>query len=173
LVGIYKAEIDDGRGPVRRAKISIWAERPDRLHAELIAPIGGVVYVLDAGGDHACFVDVAAATAYVGEAGPAAIEALIGVHVSVVDAVAALLTGSSRDGLAVARVGRGDGGLPESIRIADGSRSISLTRIRFERGITDPRALGTGVPPERLAVRPIDSFVPEVDGRFERERGDR
>jgi hypothetical protein len=173
LVGIYKAAIDEGHGAVRGARISVWAEQPDRLHAELIAPVGGVAYILDAGGGHACVVDVAAATAYVGEAGPGAIEALIGVHVSVADAVVALLTGASREGLAVARVGRADDALPESIRISDGSRSISLTRLRFERGTGDARALGTGVPPAQLAVRPIESFVRETDGRTEHERGDR
>ena len=172
MVGIYKAAIDDGDGAVRGAKISIWAERPDRLHAELIAPIGGVAYVLDAGDGHACVVDVAAATAYVGAAGPGAIEALIGVRSSVADAVVALLTGASQDGLAVSRVGRKDGALPESIRIADGSRSISLTRIRLERATHDPRTLGTGVPPERLAVRPIESFTRAVDDRREPERGE-
>ena len=159
LVAVYKAAIDDGSDVVRRARISVWVEPPDRLHAELLAPVGGVVFILDAGGGNACVVDVAAATAYVGEDGPGAIEALVGVRVSVADAVAALLHGYSPPGLAVTRDGGADGALPEKIRIADGARSIVLARLRFERGKTDPRALGTGVPPKQLRVRPIESLA--------------
>ena len=159
LVVVYKAAIDDGRGVVRRARLSLWAERPDRLHAELIAPVGGVAFILDAGGGNACIVDVAAATSYVGEDGPGAIEALVGVRVSVADAVEALLHGASPQGLVVTRAGGADGALPETIRIADGARSLVLDRLRFERGNTDPRALGTGIPPKRLPVRPIESLA--------------
>jgi hypothetical protein len=173
LIVVYKAVIDDGRGSVRGAKLSVWAERPDRLHAELIAPVGGVTFILDAGGGHTCIVDVAAAAAYVGEDGPGAIEALAGVRLSVADAVAALLDGVAPQGLTVTRVGAADGALPEKLRIADGARGLDLDRVRFERGRTDPRALGTGVPPGKLIVRPMESLAPESVLEPERARGDR
>ena len=63
LVGVYRVAIDDGHGAARGAKLSLWAERPDRLHVELIAPVGGVTLILDAGGGNACIVDTGAATA--------------------------------------------------------------------------------------------------------------
>ena len=173
LVAVYKAAIDDGSDEVRRARISLWVEPPDRLHAELIAPVGGVVFILDAGGGNTCVVDVAAATAYVGEDGPRAIEVLVGVRVSAADAVAALLHGDSPPGLAVTRDGGADGALPEKIRIADGARSIVLARLRFERGKTDPRALGTGVPPKQLRVRPIESLAREAARESGRSGGAR
>jgi hypothetical protein len=173
LVVVYKVAIDDGSGAVRGARLSVWAEAPDRLHAELIAPIGGVKFILDAGGGNACIVDVAAATAYVGADGPGAIEALVGVRVSVADAVAALLHGASPDGLAVTRIGGADGDLPHSIRIADGARSIVLARVRVERGKTDPRSLGTGIPPKQLPLRPIESLAREVAGEPAPAGGDR
>jgi hypothetical protein len=163
LVGVYRAAIDDGRGAARGAKLSIWAERPDRLHAELIAPVGGVTLILDAGGGAACIVDSGAATAYVGVDGPEAIEALVGVRVSVAEVVAALLDGTPPRGLAVTRHGEGASALPKTIRIVDGARSIELSRVRFERGTADPRSLGTGSPPKQLAVRPLEDFGREVE----------
>jgi hypothetical protein len=162
LVAIYKAAIDDGGGVLRRAKLALWAERPDRLHAELMGPMGGVNFVLDSGGGQTCVVDVAAATAYVGAdraGGVGAIGALVGVRVSVADAVAALFSGAAPAGLHVTRDGSADGELPVTIRIADESRSIALTRLRFERGTADAAALGTGVPPPQLTVRPLEGVV--------------
>jgi hypothetical protein len=159
LVAVYKAALHDGSGTVRGAKLSLWAERPDRLHGELIAPVGGVTFILDAGGGHAYIVDVAAATAYVGDDGPAAIEALVGLRVSVEEAVSALLGGVSPRGLTVTRVGGADGELPREIQIVDGPRSISLARVRFERGRAESSTLGTGVPPAQLRVRPIENLA--------------
>ena len=161
LIAVYKAAIDDGRGPVRGAKLVVWAERPDRLHAELIAPVGGVTFIVDAGGGNSCIVEIATATAYVGDDGPGAIEALAGVRLSVADVVAALLDGVAPPGLSVTRSGGAEGSLPQKLRIADGARSLVLDRVRFERGRTDPRALGTGAPPGNLTVLPMDRLAPE------------
>jgi len=165
LIGIYKAAIDDGTGAIRRAKLSIWAEAPDRLHAELLGAIGGVSFVLDAGGGRLYVIDVGEATAYVGSDGPAAIEALIGVRVAAGDAVGALLSGTAPPGLAVTRDGGSDGGLPEELRIADGARSLVLTRIRFERGTGDAAGLGTGIPKTTMSRRPIEELSAPPSGR--------
>ena len=171
LVGVYKAAIDDGSGVIRRARLSLWAERPDRLHAELIGPVGGVSHVLDAGGGRVCVVEVATSTAYAGEDSTAAIEALTGVRTSVADAVAAFLEGVPPPGLTLTRDGPAGGALPVAIRIADGSRSLALTRVRFERGTGDPHAVGTGTPPGGLAVRPIESLRPRSGVEPERSGG--
>jgi hypothetical protein len=159
VIAVYKAVIDDGSGPVRGAKLAVWAGRPDRLHAELIAPVGGVTFIVDAGGGNACIVDVAGATAYVGDDGPSAIEALAGVRLSVADAVGALLDGTAPAGLTVKRTGDLLGALPEKLTIADGARSLVLDRVRYARGTTDPKALGTGLPPGNLAVLPLDRLA--------------
>lgn len=161
LIVIYKAAIDEGRGARRGAKIALWAERPDRLHAELIAPVGGVTYILDAGGGQVCVIDVSDATAYVGEDGPGAIAALTGVRVSVADAVAALLDGVSPAGIGVSRVGGEGGTLPDKLRIEDSGRSLEIERVRLARGLTDERALGTGLPPDRLRLRPLTDLAGE------------
>lgn len=160
LIGIYKTTIDDGNGSLRRVRLSLWAEDPNRLHAELIAPVGGVLFILDAGRGAACVVDVAEATAYVGDDAPAALGALVGVRVSAADVVAALLHGAAPEGLIVSRIGEADGTLPESFKVADGARSISLSRIRFERGTKIGGELGTGAPPRGLRTVPIERLAP-------------
>jgi hypothetical protein len=162
LIAVYKPSIDDGRRVARGAKLAVWAERPDRLHAELVAPVGGVTYILDAGDGNACVVDVASATAYVGPDTPGAIEALAGVRVSIADAVAALLDGVSPAGLTVTRVGGTGGTLPERIRIDDGARSLALQRVRWERGRSEAATLGTGIPPGNLPVRPLGDLSAEL-----------
>jgi len=164
LIGVYKAAFDEGRGARRGAKLALWAEGPDRLHAEFIAPVGGVAYTLDAGGGNVCVVDVGEAIAYVGEDATGAIAALTGVRVSVADAVAALLYGVSPVGLAVTRVGAADGSLPVTLRIEDGARSLAIERVRLERGRTTPDALGTGRPPEGLRVRPLRTLAADKAG---------
>ena len=158
LVGVFEAVIDDGRGTVRHARLSVWAMGPDRLHAELHGPIGGVSLILDAGAGQVCIVDVAAGTAYVGRDDTGALESLVGVRVSVADAVAALLSGTAPDGVGVVRDDVEKGSLPMGIRIAEGKRSIELSRIRLVRGSADAGSLGTGAPPPRLTVRPIASL---------------
>lgn len=158
LVGLYKAAIDEGRGTIQRASVAIWAQPPDRLHAELSGPLGGVLFVLDAGAGQACVVDVVAATAYAGPDDPRAIEALVGVRVSVADAVAALLSGASRGGLTVTRDDTQDGSLPASVRIVDGGRSLALKRVRYVRGKKQSESLGTGVPPSKLLVLPLENL---------------
>lgn len=158
LVGIYKASIDDGSGEVRGAKVSIWLEPPDRLHAELIVPVSGVTFVLDSGAGHTCLVDVAAATAYVGDDSARAIETLVGIRATVADAVAALSYGTSPSGLSVTRNASDAEPLPETIRLADGGRSLALSLLHFVRGSVDPRTLGTGIPAARLRVLPLESL---------------
>jgi hypothetical protein len=161
LIALYKAAIDDGHGAKRGAKLSVWAATPDRLHVELIAPVGGVTFTLDAGDGNACVVDVGTAIAYVGDGGPGAIEALVGVRLSIQDAVAALLYGVTPPGASVTRIGGPEGALPERFRFADGARSLTLDRIRLERGSASSQALGTGIPPRQLAVRPLASLAQE------------
>lgn len=159
LVGVYRAAIDLGRGAaLRHTRVSVWAEPPDRLHAELLSPVGGVRFVIDAGGGETCIVDVAAATAYVGRDEPGAIEKLVGVRVSAASAVAALLYGAAPTGLTVTREEATSGVLPDRIRIAEGTRSITLARIGFARGSADAESLGTGIAPPGLTVVPIESL---------------
>lgn len=165
IVVLYKAEVGDGRAAARGAKISVWAAEPDRLHAEIVAPVGGVTHTLDAGGGRVCVVDVARGIAYVGDDGTGALEALVGLPVSIADAVAALLRGVAPAGVSVTRNGGEDGSLPLNVRISDGVRFIALSRVRVDRARTDAEALGTGIPPARLPVEPLERLAESTPRR--------
>jgi hypothetical protein len=170
LIGVYRATIDDGTGVRRHAKLLLWAEPPDRLHAELLAGVGGVRFVLDAGGGAACVVDVSESTAYAGDAGPAAVDGLVGVRVSIEGVVGALLSGVAPPGVRVERGGGAAGELPEWFTIAQGDRGLELKRVRFERGSNASDDLGTGRPPARMRVRPIED-LPTASGSAPVDRG--
>jgi hypothetical protein len=159
-VGVYRAAIGDDSGKVRHVKLLLWAGVPDRLHAELLSPVGGVRFVLDAGGGAACVVDLSDAIAYSGGAGPQAVEGLVGLRLSIEDAVRALLSGTTPAGLRVERHGGADGELPEHFSIADGRRSLELTRVRLERGGTRSGGLGTGEVPPGMTRRPLEDLPP-------------
>jgi len=155
LVATYRAELVREGEPARRAKLLVWAQAPDRLHAELLPPVGGSPVTLDAGGGRAVLVDVEAGAAYVGDAGPEALAPLTGVSIGVADAVAALLNGTAPEGARVDREGEAPGVLPLRFALTLGGSRIGLTRLRWERTTRDPSTLGTGEPPAGLTVRPL------------------
>ena len=159
LVATYRAEFALEGEPVRRAKLLVWAEAPDRLHAELLPPIGGSAVTVDAGGGRAVVVDVEAGAAYVGGAGPEALAPLTGIPIGVADAVAALLEGVAPAGASVDREGEQPGFLPMRFALALGGSRIGLTRLRWERTSRDPATLGTGEPPAGFAVRPLEAWA--------------
>jgi hypothetical protein len=163
LVGIYRTVASGGDRAMRGTRLSIWAAFPDRLHAELMGPVGGVHFVVDAGGGKVCVIDVDGATAYAGDDDPAAFYALVGIRVSFRDAVGALLSGASAQGWTVAREGPVNE-LPKSIRIDDGAHSLVLTRSGFARGAPGGSALGSGEPPGTMPVRPLSELAQAIRG---------
>jgi hypothetical protein len=158
LVGFYRATLSQSGHPPRRIKVMLWAESPDRLHVELIAPVGGVRFVLDAGAGRACVVDAEEATAFVGSAGPEAIESLVGFPVSIAGTVEALLTGTAPEGVRVSGRSGETGRLPDRLTLDAGGRSLMLERVRFERG-KSRASLGRGEPPAGMATRPLEELA--------------
>ncbi|HJQ99436.1 MAG TPA: hypothetical protein VJ826_14070 [Candidatus Polarisedimenticolaceae bacterium] len=156
LVAVYRAEITGSTGASsRKARLLVWAAAPDRLHAELLPPIGGSPVTLDAGEGRAVLVDVSERTAYVGEGGPDAVASLTGVRIGVADAVDALLTGASPEGARIEREGGAEGALPDRFSIEVGGAKVALTRLRWERGASGDTEIGTGIPPPGWRVRPL------------------
>jgi len=75
--------------------------------------------------------------------------------------------------LTVIRAGEAAGALPKTLRIEDGVRTLAIDRVRVVRGRTDPRSLGTGVPTERLRVRPLSTLSVELAREPDRAGGER
>lgn len=156
-VATYRAAVTIDGERRHRGTLTLWAQEPDRLHAELSGPVGGVRLTLDAGGGRACVVDPAARTAYVGGDGGEALDALTGVPIAVPDAVAALLSGRPPAGIELERDGP-RGALPEHVRLRMGASTLTLDRIRVRRA--HPAApLGTGEAPVGVRVRPLAALA--------------
>lgn len=152
-VATYRAAVTTDGQRRHRGTLALWAQAPDRLHAELSGPVGGVRLTLDAGGGRACVVDPASRTAYVGRDGGEALDALTGVPIAIPDAVAALLSGRAPAGMELERDGP-PGELPARVRLRRGTSTLTLDRIRVRRA--RPAApLGTGRVPDGVRVRPL------------------
>jgi len=155
LVAAYRAELSRPGEGERKARLLVWAEAPDRLHAELLPPLGGSPVTLDAGGGRAVLVNASERVAYVGDAGPDALASLTGVRIGVDEAVAALLSGIAPEGARIEREADAPDALPTRFSIEVGGARLALTRVRWERGAKGARELGTGKPPEGWDVRPL------------------
>jgi hypothetical protein len=158
LVGVYRADVRDGVAAPRHVKLLLWAEAPDRLHAELLGPVGGVRYTLDAGGGRAYVVDAEERIAFAGASGPEAVRALTGLPVTIEEAVAALLDGAGSSDLRVAARDGERGRLPEHLTIESGARVLELRLVRLERG-SAAVALGRGEPPAGMTTRPLSELA--------------
>lgn len=170
LVGNYRAELLDATH-AKRTRVLLWAAAPDQLHVEILGPVGGVHYVLDAGAGKACIIDTGSGTAYVGDAGPAALEAIVGVRVSVAQVVEALVDGTAPDGIRVEREAGDATGLPRRFAVSEGDRRVVLTLTGLQRGAAS-RPLGTGEAPPGSTVEPLDRWPYEAyaDDRAEAPR---
>ncbi len=157
-VATYRLVLQDGNGPARRVRLILWVARPDRLHAEIVPPVGGVRFTLDAGGGRACVIDAADGVAYAGSDGAEAVDVLTGIRITVPEAVAALLDGASPPGWSAEREGDTPGELPRRLHLASGPRSMTLTLENVVRSAA-AGPLGTGAPPAGLLVRPLEELA--------------
>jgi hypothetical protein len=157
-VATYRLVLQEETGPSRRVRLILWVGRPDRLHAEIVPPVGGVRFTLDAGGGRACVIDAADGVAYAGSDGVEAVDALTGIRITVPEAVAALLDGAAPPGWSVERDGDAPGELPRRLHLASGARSMTLTLENVVRSIA-AGPLGTGAPPAGLPVRPLEELA--------------
>ena len=157
-VATYRLVFQEAQGPARRVRLILWVARPDRLHAEVVPPVGGVRFTLDAGGGRACVVDASDGVAYAGSDGPDAVDALTGIRITVPEAVAALLDGASPPGWSVERDGDAPGELPRRLHLASGPRSMTLTLEAVVRSVA-AAPLGTGSPPSGMPVRPLEELA--------------
>jgi len=153
IIGLYRASVVDGDGRAHKLKLLLWAQAPDRLHAELLGPVGGVRLTIDAGHGAASVVDHPAAVVYAGDPSPDDVRRIVGVPLEVPALVQALLSGAAPDGLRVERIG--GAGLPERFTLEGGGGTLELQLVRLTRGSAAESALGTGVPPQGLTVRPL------------------
>lgn len=159
-LGVYRGQAWDERGRRTKFRLLLHARPPDRIHAEMIPPVGGPAWILDAGDGRLSLTLVADATAYVGAARADVVERLLGVAVAPDAFVRALLEGEPPGpDLRFSRSPVGGHGLPETFEIDRGGRGFRLER-------TDIRAvaagaLGTGRPPAGMTEVPVEDLAVE------------
>ena len=159
-VGVYKGVIDDGEGKTRRFGLLLWADLPDRFHAELLPPVGGPEVIVDGGGGRLAITLVRERTAYVGPASRAAIEAVAGVPVPVEDLVRWIVVAADpvpRD-VEVTRQPERAGGLPKRLEIRAGGRTLTIERRRLDARGALAAGAGTGAAPPGVAERPLEEL---------------
>ncbi len=158
-VGLYKVKLVDADGSRQRFRLWLFAELPDRLHGEVISPVGGTHLIVDAGDDRLSIAVVRERVAFVGHADPDIFEALLGVRLSLRDLVRLLLTGKSPDGdHVVTRVARREVDLPDQLEVRSATRQLSLI-LKHRQAYAPPNErIGCGEPPPGMEQRSLDEL---------------
>lgn len=160
-VGLYRARLEETGGRSEKFRMLLFAAPPDRIHGEVLSPVGGTVFVFDGGAGRIAITLVRDGVAFVGDAGPEVLEKLIGVPVRLEDLVQSLLFDEGGGGAhAVAREPRGSSGLPERYAISAGGRSLQLQLKRLQVLKRPGAGLGTGEPPPGLELLPLERLEP-------------
>lgn len=163
-VGVYRARLAEGAPRARRFKLLLFVAPPDRLHGEILTPVGATATILDGGGGRLAVTFVRDRVSYVGEADPEIIERVLGVRASLDQLVAGLLTGEQPpDGWTVQRSAGGLGGLPERVEFRSAETSLTLDRTALRSLARPVAALGTGEPPPHTERRPLGEIVTRLE----------
>ncbi|NIS29847.1 MAG: hypothetical protein GWN07_06540 [Actinobacteria bacterium] len=157
-MGLYKVRLEESGERTRRFKILLFAESPDRLHGEILSPVGSTVMIFDSGAGRLAVTFVRDREAYVGTADPAAMEAVFGLRMTLGQLVGGLLTGEGgTDELRMVREASVDG-LPDRLELSSGPRTLTLDLRRRLALRERPGGVGTGRPPEGMTERPLDEL---------------
>lgn len=155
---MYRGRIVDGDGGSRRFRLLLFAAAPDRLHAEVVSPLGATELVLD-GNDSALSVALPRERlAFVGAPVPETMRRLVGVRVSVAALVGSLLEGrDAGEGVSVSRRGS-VGSLPRRFAVAGGERALELALKRRSPLRARAAELGRGSAPAGFETRPLEEL---------------
>lgn len=166
IVGQYKGRISGDHGKLRRFRLLLYAALPDRVHAEILSPLGTMQMILDGGQGRLAVTFVADGVSYVGAASPAAMERILGVPLTLEELVLGLLTGETgNDEIELSRTGA-EQSLPENLEIRTASSSLDLRLQRLRPTHAASSELGTGTPPAGTEILPIGQLVSQ-DARWE------
>jgi hypothetical protein len=172
IVGSYKGVIGNEEGRTSRFHLLLWAELPDRIHAEFLPPVGGPEVVVDGGGGRLAVTLVGEGAAYVGPASRTAVEAVVGVPVPMEDLVRWILVAADPvpPDVAVTRSPERAEGLPKLLEIRAGGRMLRIERkgVAKQRGIA--AGAGTGAAPPGVAERPLGE-LPRAAASFTSDEG--
>ena len=160
-VGVYQGRFQHAEQRDRRFKVLLFAALPDRIHAEVLSPMGRTEMILDGGAGRVAITVVPEGVSFVGEGGPGSLERVLGVPLGLEALVRGLLTGERIErGYGLVRSGTEPGDLPESLEIHTPRSMLSLELKRIRGMRTLGQGVGTGEPPSGTEVRPLDQLPP-------------
>jgi hypothetical protein len=160
-VGHYAGRLEREGQPARGFRLMLFVAAPDRIHAEVLAPLGPPELVLDGGAGRLAITLVGEGRSYVGPARPEALSRVLGPAIELTRLVDAVLRGDAGDsGLSVQRSGP-PGSLPESLTLASEDMRLTLKRKRLRALERPAEELGTGRAPSGAATYPLDEFLAE------------
>jgi hypothetical protein len=161
--GVYEATHRSAGGR-RSFRVLLHAALPDRIHAEVVGPIGGPRLVVDGGDGRLAVTLVGERTSYVGPARPEALEAVLGVRIALDDLVAGLVTSRAPEGPYEFERSASPPGLPARVAVTSASGERLELRLKRLRPVaSDATGLATGTPPPGTERRPLTELA-GVDG---------
>ncbi len=160
-IGTYRGVAVGDDGKSQRFRLLLWAALPDRIHAELLGPVGGPEVILDGGGGRLSVTLVRERTAYVGAASLEAMQSVTGIGIRLEDLVRWIVSGAEEvpAGIEVERgADEGAAALPRTLEIREGGRRVRIERKRLEAIDALSPGTGTGAPPPGVAEKPIEDL---------------
>ena len=165
--GVYRATLARPSDE-RHFRLLLFAALPDRLHAEVLPPVGSPSLVLDAGEGRISVLSSRDHVAYVGDAKGDALRKAIGVDTTVGALVRAIVSGEVEDaGVAIERDPPQGPGLPRRLLLHGDAGSLELTLVKIRKSRGDDAGIGRGAPPAGVTTRPLED-LPELDVEAER-----
>jgi hypothetical protein len=159
-IGVYKARLTGEEQKSRRFRLLLFAGSPDRLHGEVVSPLGSTLLILDGGDGRLAVTFVRDGVTFAGPAGPEALESVLGLRLGLEELVRGLFEGRiDARGYRVVHEPSEDGALPRRLEIDDGRRRLELVLKRLQPLRAGVEALGTGRPPDGTELRPLDELM--------------
>ena len=159
MVGIYAAKLAESGQAGRSFRLMLYVELPDRIHGEILSPLGTPEVLLDGGAGRLAITLVNKRVSYVGPTQPAALAPILGLPLALDALVRGVLYGAPGEGRYRLRRSPGrEGALPEWLEIEAEGTYLSLRLKRTRRLRAFPTDLGTGRAPDGTTIRPLDEF---------------
>jgi hypothetical protein len=166
-MGVYRATLEAPSGKTRRFRLLLYATLPDRLHAEILSPVGTTEAIVDGGSGRLAVTVPRQRVTYVGDSDDEALGKVLGIPVSLETLVGVLLGEEEHAAeLEAQRRPRRGAGLPDGLLLHGGGSRLEL-RLKKKRPLRVSTAtLGNGEPPpgtDLLSLEELDRSDLEQD----------
>jgi len=163
-VGYYKATLERESGRDRKFRLLLFVDVPDRIHAEILSPLGNPQLIVDGGGGKMAVSFLRDDLSFVGAATPEVFDHLLGLELDLEQWVSAVRGGLEHPSISIDR--EGSGSLPDRLEMQRAGQRLTLELRRRQPAPADGSSLGVGAPPDGMRTRPLTDLLDEPD-RFD------